>query len=141
MEIQQFGKEKPYEGSEDNLQIQTARWLRLQYPHVIAFHVPNGGKRPSTTIRRKGKIYQVNVTGAKLKRMGALAGVSDWLVLHPIGPYSGAIIELKVKGGTLQESQSDFLARCKVAGYWTAVCWSFDGFVEAIETYFKDPYK
>lgn len=138
-EITHYGKDKPYDGPEDNLQIATATWLKTQHPTLVAFHVPNGGKRPQTTLSRKGKVYVANFAGAKLKKMGTLAGVSDWIILRPCCLYPGAVIELKTKGGTLQDTQTEFLTRAAAAGYYTSVAWSFEGFQEAINYYLSLP--
>lgn len=126
------GKDKPYPGKEDNLQAATATWLRMQHPDVLAFHVPNGGNRPTRTNRR-GRTY--SPAGVRLKQMGALAGVSDWLIMEPRGSYHGLALELKAKGGSLQPSQSDFLERMAARGYATAVCWNLDSFKETVEKY------
>lgn len=129
---EQHGKTAPYPGKEDYLQIATATWLRAQHPHLLAFHVPNGGNRPVRTNRR-GLTY--SPAGVKLKAMGTLAGVSDWLILEPRGSHHGLAVELKAKGGSLQPSQSDFLEKMRQRGYATAICWNLEAFQQAVEQY------
>lgn len=137
--LKHFGKSNPYVGKEDNFQRATARILRSKYPTLweSAFHVPNGGKRPTTTRTKNGRVWTYNAEGRKMKEMGARAGVSDWIMLVPSGGFHGLIIELKTKGGTLQDTQKKFLDTMTANGYFTAVCWSLDGFMELLNEYFK----
>ena len=137
MTIPHYDKEKPHPGPEDALQAATARWLKAQHPNLLAFHVPNGGKRPLSTVRRRGQLVQAPIIAAKLKQGGALAGVSDWLILEPRGEYHGLVIELKAKGGGLESSQIEFLFRCQDRNYFIAVAWSLDGFMEVVNTYLE----
>lgn len=111
--------------------------MKAQYPGVIAFHVPNGGKRPKQTLSRKGKLYIASLEGRKMKEMGAKAGVSDWIILSPNGVFHGLVVELKTKGGTIQKTQIDFLSKCNETGYYACICWSIEGFVEILEWYFS----
>lgn len=69
------------------------QWFRKAYPHVLAFHVPNGEKRD----RR---------TAEKLQRMGVLPGVPDWL-MFPRGLPKIAI-EFKSKKGSQTLEQTTF---------------------------------
>src|SRR5262249_4316764 len=70
--------------------------LRLRAkPDVLWLHVPNGGARDAKT-------------GAILKRMGTLAGASDFLLWHQGNSFA---LELKAPGGRPTEAQLDFLAR------------------------------
>jgi hypothetical protein len=131
--VHHFGKAAPYPGPEEELQKATARWLRLAHPALLAFHVPNGGKRPLTPVKQRGGgVRMVPAIGKAMKDGGALAGVSDWLILQPSGPYHGAAIELKAKGGSLQDTQKDFLQKATDNHYFSAVAWSLDGFMEAV---------
>lgn len=126
--IDHHGKDHPYPGKEDDLQRACANYLRLQYPAVLFFHVPNGGSRN-------------RIEAAKLKGMGVLPGVSDLVILEPreyrgVKPC-GLLIELKAKGGKLAGSQESFITEVQVRGYMAAVVWSFDGFKNLIDEYFK----
>ena len=135
--IQHFGKEKPYPGPEDQFQIATARIIRLHPAKPLAYHIPNGGKRPLTPVRnrRTGVVTMAPVIGRKLKEQGALAGVPDWYIAEPRGAYPGAYIELKVKGGTMQPSQVAFLEAAAMRGYYVAVVWSLESFKERLDWY------
>lgn len=74
---------------------------RLFAARVVAFHVPNGGKRDKAT-------------GARLKAMGVMAGVADWTVIRN-GKTPG-FIELKTEDGVQSERQRDFEVRVGLAG-------------------------
>jgi hypothetical protein len=100
------------------------RLIRLKYDK-FAYHCPNGGSRNK-------------IEAAKLKREGVLAGVSDVIIDLPVEPFHGARIELKVKGGKLSDSQKEYLATVAKRGYFTAVCWSMDGLIHALEIYFGE---
>jgi len=79
--------------------------LRLRAKaEVLWLHCPNGEHRNP-------------ITGAKLKRMGVLAGASDLLLWHQGNSFA---LELKAPGGRLSEAQLEFLARFNDAGGHTA---------------------
>jgi len=124
-EFFEIGKDKAFEGKEDYLQTQCMGWLRIQYRKINAFHVPNGGNRNA----REGR---------KFKNMGVVAGVSDVIILEARQGYHGLIVELKNKKGRLRDTQKDFLRKCELSGYKTAVVYSFDGFRELITNYFHE---
>ena len=88
------------------------------------FHVAN---------ERKTSIVQ----GAKLKRKGVLAGVSDCIILEPRGKYHGLIIELKTKGGTISLSQRLFITNANERNYKAVVCWSIDEVEDVLKDYLK----
>jgi VRR-NUC domain len=84
---------------EDQIQIEIFKWLRLQHKDILAFHVPNGGKRNL-------------LEAARLKRMGVLAGVADVLILEPRGKHPLLALELKSQGGKQTPLQAVFEANC-----------------------------
>jgi hypothetical protein len=108
---------KPYEGKEDVLNIACMRWLRVQYPNLLAFHVPNGGNRSKKE-------------GAKFKAMGVLAGVPDILIID----YSLAI-ELKVKGGRLSTNQKNVIPAFINRGWYVEVVYSLEEFIHVVTKY------
>jgi hypothetical protein len=74
-----------------------AAYLRRACPEtVLFFHVPNGEKRDART-------------AGKLKGMGVLAGVPDFVFIMPNG--QAAFLELKVGTNGLSEPQIEFLNR------------------------------
>lgn len=122
-----LGKDKPYGGKEDDLQIAVINMLWLQFKKYIWYHVPNGGKRNA-------------IEAAKFKKMGVMAGVSDVILDEAKGGYHGLRIELKTKNGKLSESQMNFLNKATDKGYLCAVVYSFDAARELIENYLNGIY-
>jgi len=122
---------------EDDLQKACVTWFRLQYPDVVIFAIPNGGKRNA-------------IEAARMKATGTLAGVADLFVMkHKEEPSSfnperyihiwhGLFIEMKVGKNTQSEHQSDFAAAAMVAGYRYSICRSFDEFKAVIEKYLNN---
>ncbi len=134
--IPQYGQEKPYIGKEDNLQKACANYLDIKNLHYT--HPPNGGSRHKMTItKRNGTQATFSPEAQKLKDMGTKSGASDLLIFEPAGVYHGLHIELKVKGGTVNKNQIDFLVRSQGKGYLACVCWNFDAFRSVIENYLK----
>jgi hypothetical protein len=94
--------------------------LRLRAePDVLWLHCPNGERRDK-------------MTGAKLKRMGVLAGASDLLLWHQSNSFA---LELKVPGGRLSEAQLEFLARFNDAGGHTAIAAGLDRAIAVLEAW------
>ena len=116
---------KSHTDKEHQLQVECVKWFRLQYPHLAhaLFAVPNGGRRDATT-------------GAKLKAEGALAGVSDIILLYMSGNYGALLIEMKTKKGAQSDKQKEWQAKITSRGeYKYVICRCFDDFKREIETY------
>ena len=110
---------------EERLQAASMRYIRLQYPGAVSFHVAN--ERQTSPAR-----------GAKLKKLGVLKGVADILILEPSPQgFHGLAIELKSKKGKIQPSQELFLSRIGARGYYTTVCRSFDEVQKVCDQYFS----
>lgn len=108
--------------SERTIHKQVIEWARMQenaIPELKAlFHPPNGGDRHPAV-------------AAKLKKMGAKAGVPDLCL--PIaaemqdGTRYGALwIELKSQSGRMRETQETWRDRLQRHGHAWALCRSFD---------------
>jgi len=78
---------------------------------VLAFHVPNGGRRDAKT-------------GARLKREGVKAGVADFVIVMQGGVC--AMIELKTAKGRLSKAQKDLQDWAGEHGLPYAVCRSVE---------------
>ena len=87
--------------SENEIHLKCAKWVKDTYPGLLIFHVANE--------RRAAVQYHV-----KLKRMGVMGGVADFLAF----PVSGAkvAIELKDDKGTQDADQIAFQKRWEHAG-------------------------
>lgn len=116
---------KPRHDHEHNIQMACVRWFRAQYPGYPLFAVPNGGRRDA-------------VTGAKLKAEGAMAGVSDIILLCPSKHHASLCIELKDKGNYQQQNQKVFQAMVEKFGNKYVVVHNLDEFMYEVETYIAD---
>ena len=112
---------------EDVMQNAIMTFLKLQYPDILAIHVPNEGKR--SPFERY-----------KFKFLGGVAGVPDILIFKKNDSYSGLAIELKVGYNKPTANQLDFLERLKIAG-WAAI-WSNkqEEVITIIEKYLNDEF-
>lgn len=87
----------PFESQEQTAFVQ---WFRMQYPRVLIFSIPNGGKRG---IRE----------AARLKAEGVTAGIPD---LHI--PQWKLWIEMKrQQGGTVSGEQKDIIQHLETIGH------------------------
>jgi hypothetical protein len=84
-------------------------------PGLLAFHVPNQGKRDAAQ-------------NAILKAMGVRAGVSDVILVHRGRIYA---LELKAAGGRLSEAQRKFKGDFLEAGGITGTA---EGLSDALAT-------
>ncbi len=119
------GKSRHPKDEEHRLQVGCVRWFRAQHASLAPrlFAVPNGGRRDA-------------VTGARLKAEGALAGVSDLILLQPSAPYSALLIEMKTPTGKQSEAQKRWAAAVTSGGeYKYAVCRSLQDFIKAVTDY------
>lgn len=107
---------------ESKIQQACVRWFRLQYPHLVLFAIPNGGRR--------GK-----VEAAIMKGEGVLAGVADLFLMHANFRYNGLFIEMKTPDGRQSESQKDFEQNAHERGYCYKICRTFDEFRDVVITY------
>jgi hypothetical protein len=110
---------------ESELQKNCVKWFRFAYPQLIIFSIPNGGSR--------------NVIEAvRLKDEGLLAGVCDLFLPKPNTKHSGLFIEMKSPGGKPTPAQVSFMEKMLSLGYDCKVCYSFDDFKLAVDTYLTD---
>ena len=101
---------------ETKLQIAVVNYIRMAFPDVLCFAVPNGGKRSV-------------IEAAMLKKMGVLAGVSD-LLLFWNGGYGAIELKRPDKTAYMSDSQVEFAETWRKLGGRFALCNSLDG-VEA----------
>ena len=113
---------------ESQIQQACIRWVRLEYPRLVVYAIPNGGHRDA-------------VTGAILKAEGVLAGVADIFVAKAIKYHHGLYIEMKAPKGKQAPSQRAFERAVSLEGYQYSLCRSFDDFRAVIKTYLEDVEK
>ena len=111
---------------ESDLQIACVRWFRHQYPKVLIFAVPNGGKRNARE-------------AARMKAEGTTAGVPDLFIASPRGGYGGLFIEMKAGKGKLTEAQEEMHDRLVVDGYVCDVCRTLESFQKIVQGYLSQP--
>ena len=118
---------KKQHDEEHRLQVACVRWFRYQYPSIAhaLFAVPNGGRRDVTT-------------GSKLKAEGALAGVSDLILLKSNAEFGALLIEMKTPKGKQSEMQKQWqLDITRNGEYKYVVCRSFEEFQTAVNNYLQ----
>ncbi len=111
--------------AEDHEHITVAHWLTVH--GVFFIHVPNEGKRSWAT-------------GKKLKRMGMMAGVVDFLIFDPpplrrvIHP-KGTVMELKALDGKKPtEKQIQFMYEMESRGYAIGCFFGSDAAIKWLES-------
>lgn len=108
---------------EHRLQVQCVKWFRYAHPDLapLLFAIPNGGARNE-------------VTGAKLKAEGVVAGVADLCLAVP---RDGGVLflELKTPKGRQSGSQLQWQAAVTDAGNTYVVIRDFSQFVSTINNY------
>lgn len=110
------GRRKPRH-IESEIQQSCVSWFRYAYPRYVIFSVPNGGSRNV-------------VEASNLKKEGALAGVSDLVV---VADRRVLFVEMKTARGRQRETQKDFQRRVEVLGHRYVVCRSLDDFMAAVK--------
>lgn len=112
--------------SEDVEQQAVIQWARMssgRYPELaLLHHIPNGGNRNARE-------------GAKLKRMGVLAGVPDLHLPAARGGYISLYIEMKFGGGRTSKGQQDFISLATEFDNCCRVCYSAEEAIETIKAY------
>ena len=107
-----FGHKKPDWNQEARPQAAIVSYVRWVAPHIIIFHVPNGG-------------WRSKAEAARFKWIGVLAGVFDLVLILPDG--RSAYWEAKrPKGGRLSDDQKKMIADLERLGHVWAVVLSID---------------
>jgi len=107
---------------ESELQRNCVKWLRLHFPDIVCFAVPNGGARNK-------------ISAAILKGEGVLAGCTDLVILKPNKEYHALFVEMKYEKGRQTQSQKDFETKCVKNGYKYMICRSLSGFMDEVKKY------
>ena len=91
-------------------------------PDQLIIGIHNGGNRSA-------------ITGAILKREGALAGVPDLFLAVARGRYHGMFIEVKTPKGRVTEKQAEIMETLADAGYYVRVVRTTQQGINAIKKY------
>lgn len=98
-------------------------WFRFAYPEYLIFSVPNGGSRNA-------------IEAAHLKKEGALAGVSDLIV---VAWHTVIFVEMKTPKGRQSDHQRKFEQKVAALGHTYIVCHSLDEFKARITMLINKP--
>jgi hypothetical protein len=94
------------------------QWVREAYPHLLIFHVPSGEHRNV-------------VTAVKLKRMGVVPGVADFLMFIPF--RTAIAIEMKDHGGQQSEAQKKFQKQWETCGFEYELVRTLEEFQQVVQ--------
>lgn len=115
--------------NESDEQIALFQWSKLmegQHPELKLLHsIPNGGKRN-------------RLEAIRLKKEGALAGVSDIFLPVARQGFHGLYVELKVKGGKTSDNQEWWIAQVSKQGYLATVCFGWTEASKFIKGYLEE---
>jgi hypothetical protein len=110
---------------ESKLQQNCVKWFRYQYPDLVLFAIPNGGRR--------GKLE-----ASIMKGEGVLAGVADLFLMCRNESFNGLFIEMKVGKGKQSDNQIAFEKKALQNGYQYSIARDVESFIEAVESYLKN---
>lgn len=106
---------------EQKLQIAVMNYIRMAFPDVLVFAVPNGGKRSM-------------IEAALMKKMGVLAGVSD-LLLFWNGGHGAIELKRPDKTARMSDSQIAFSEEWTKRGGKFACCNSLEQVEDALKSW------
>ena len=114
----------PLEDAEQRIIFQWAAMETAARPELgLLYAIPNGGKRAIKT-------------AIALKAQGVKSGVPDMCLPVSRGGYHGLYIELKrQKGGTVSETQKEWIAALNTQGYKAIICHGAEEAIEQIRGY------
>lgn len=113
----------PTEHAEQCAVIEWAAMNQSRIPQLRLLHaIPNGGARhPAVAL--------------KLKAEGVKRGVPDLSLPVPMGDRHGLYIEMKRRGGRIEQEQKEWINDLMRLGYRVDVCWDADEAIKTIGEY------
>tara|TARA_R100000084_G_C4576424_1_gene111701 strand:- start:220 stop:603 length:384 start_codon:yes stop_codon:yes gene_type:complete len=111
--------------SEELLQFNVVKYLKLQYPHAI-YCASLGGLRTSM---RQAK---------KAKATGYVKGFPDLVIYEPNNRYYGLFLEIKQKGKYPTKYQKDWINKLNKRGYYACCVKGIDDIVDTIDRYMNN---
>ena len=109
---------------ESAIQQQCVTWFKLAFPHYLCFSVPNGGSRNA-------------LEATNLKKEGALAGVSDLII---VAENAVLFVEMKTAKGKQSDYQVAFQKAVERLGHAYKICRSLTDFQLTVERWLKERY-
>lgn len=116
-------KRKKMTFPESRIQGSAVAEIKLRYPRIVFWHVPNGGRRSFRDAQR-------------FKLMGVRPGVADLFFLRAAHGYYGLFLEVKASRGRLSEDQLLFESECVDEGYLYMCCDSVQSILTAVRWYY-----
>ena len=110
--------------SEDYLQSEVIKYIKLQYPNV----------RYCASL---GGIYTGPRQAAKAKRTGYSRGFPDLQITEARGGKFGLFIELKTEKGVATQAQKKWIKDLTLKGYYARICKGLDETLSVIDEYMK----
>lgn len=135
----------PYLPTEFQIHTAFVQWIRTvgipQFPELaLGFHCPNGEARPSYSPQdRRDARPRYSPSGTRLKKLGVVAGVPDWLLPVARGSAHGLAIEFKRAGGRLSIEQQAYCSALAEQGWTVAVFTDWQLAAKAVESYMQSP--
>jgi hypothetical protein len=110
---------------ESELQRACLKYFKMQYPNILIFAIPNGGKRDI-------------ITASIMKREGVVRGIPDLFIAYPNGRHAGMFVELKVGNNKPTKHQKEIMKMLEKAGYYVTVCYTINEFIYKVNTYINE---
>lgn len=110
---------------ESSIQQSCVTWFRSSYPEYLCFSVPNGG-------------FRNVVEAANLRKEGALAGVSDLIV---VAERRVLFVEMKAPKGRQRDTQKAFQEKVEALGHKYFICKSLDDFKKTVTEWLGGRYE
>ena len=104
-------------------QVQVVHWLRELHPQILFWYTPN---ESDCAVQYR----------EKLKRMGALNGVSDLFFPQRAREFSGLVVEMKSLTGRMRKEQKAFFDKMRNLGYACITCNTAQAAIEYISWFY-----
>lgn len=115
--------------NESKIQAAFHKYMRLRYPDVMAFSIPNG-----FFAGKNGVAHAV-----RMKAEGMMKGVPDYWIIGRsyTGMYAGLVIEFKAGTNKPSQEQKDYLEYLSANGFRAIVCYSANEAMYEVDQYFE----
>ena len=110
--------------SEDKLQSEVIRYIRLQYPKIL-YCASLGG------------IYTGERQAAKAKRNGYVRGMPDLQIMEARKGFHGLFIEIKTHKGTATQAQKEWIKDLQDRGYRAEICKGLPSILDLLDNYLQ----
>lgn len=107
---------------EHNIQKSCIRWFDLQYPGLLIYAIPNGGKRDKGTAK-------------KLTAEGVRRGIPDLHLAVTCDEYKGLYIETKTQDGKPSQEQLVAHSILRGQGYQVELVRNLEQFMTVVNEY------